>query len=326
MRSVLACHEALVSKRQPLLYHSAIDAMTTAQEVICLAADSKTAVADVLRKCLVLAYELDNDALKLWVDSELNGYSSPDDLPEYRRINITAKGLFIGPMAHSIPNQPLASHVLSDEHRPWAERANLTQPVASYEQFLGERTDRGGNLKIEWPATLTTIYQTKFFDHYVLNRAWQEIPLSAAIGVVDIVRNKALKFALELQKALGPVKDDVAALPREKVDQIVSNYIFGSNVVIAGHAHNFTQTHIAEGDKTSLLAALSTLGVSDINSAELLEAVREDRREDSKATTLGDRTLKAIGKLATSGAKVGVEIAKPVLTSMLTQYLGLPPG
>jgi hypothetical protein len=202
---------------------------------------------------------------------------------------------------------------------------NLAQPVASYEQLWNGKT-RDGNLKIEWAPSLTTLYQTKFFDHYVLNRAWQEIPLSSAIGVVDIVRNKALKFALEIQKALGPVKNDVSSLPREKVDQMVSNYIFGGNVVIAGHAHNFAQNRIAEGDKAGLVAALSNLGISEVDVAELLDAVSEDRRKDSRATTLGDRTLKVIGKLASSGAKVGVEIAKPVLTSMLTQYLGLPPG
>jgi hypothetical protein len=199
--------------------------MSTAQEIIRLAVDSDNSVADVLRKCLVLAYELDNDALKIWAENELNGYHTRDEVPEYRRINITAKGLFLGPMAHSIPNQPLASHVLNDEHRHWAERSNLGQPLASYELLL-KGGDHDGHLKIEWPANLTTLYQTKFMDRYVLNRAWQEIPLSAAIGVVDIVRNKALKFALEIQKALGPVKGDVSSLPKEKVNQIVSNYIF----------------------------------------------------------------------------------------------------
>ena len=174
--------------------------MSTLTEVIRTATGRNNSISDVLRQCLVLAYELDNEALKTWIDHELNGYSNAEELPEYRKFHITAKGFFVGSFGSSINDQPLASHILDPEHRHWAELAYFMQPIAAYEEFTRERKKASRSAAIHWPASLTTRYQTKFFEDYVLNRAWQEIPSSAFYGLVDIVRNKTLKFALEIQK------------------------------------------------------------------------------------------------------------------------------
>jgi hypothetical protein len=69
---------------------------------------------------------------------------------------------------------------------------------------------------------------------------------------------------------------------------------------------------------------LKHLGVSDAAVADLLEAAAQDRSASPETKTLGQRTLRVVERVAASGLKVGVEIAKPALTSMLLQYLGLP--
>jgi hypothetical protein len=295
------------------------------QQVIATATTRDSSVSDVLRTCLVLAYELDNDALKTWVENELNGYPAHDEVPDYRRIRIVAKGFFVGSFGRQIHDQPLASHILEPEHRGWAETHNLMQPIAAYEEFARKPRKTVGSVTVDWPPSLTTRYQTKFFqnDDLVLNRAWQEIPGSALVGVIDIVRNRALKFALELRKELGR-KDDVASLPKERVEQMVTNYIFGGNVVVAGHAQHFSQTTIAPGDKANLLNALKQFGLSDADAGELIEATGQDRIEAPHATTLGQRTLTVLERVATGGLKIGAEVAKPAITAMLMQYLGLP--
>jgi hypothetical protein len=298
---------------------------STLQQIITTATTRDSSVSDVLRSCLVLSYELDNDALSKWVDHELNGYPVHDEVPDYRRVRIVAKGFFVGSFGRQIRDQPLASHILAPEHRGWAEIHHLMQPIAAYEEFARKPRKTVGSVTVDWPPSLTTRYQTKFFqdDDLVLNRAWQEIPGSALVGAIDIVRNRALKFALELRKALGP-QDDVAALPGERVTQMVTNYIFGGNVVVAGRAQHFLQTTIAPGDKASLLTALKQFGLSDLDAGELIEATAQDRIEAPHATSLGQRTLTALEKVATGGLKVGVEVAKPALTAMLMQYMGLP--
>jgi hypothetical protein len=65
----------------------------------------------------------------------------------------------------------------------------------------------------------------KFLEDFTLIRAWQEIGISVFPSVIDTIRNRVLRFALDLRDELGLVSDDPAALPQEKVDQYVNNYI-----------------------------------------------------------------------------------------------------
>jgi AbiTii len=56
----------------------------------------------LLRKCRVLASRLQNDELKQWVQSELDGYRDEMEVPEYRHIHCHAYGHFFGPYGHEL--------------------------------------------------------------------------------------------------------------------------------------------------------------------------------------------------------------------------------
>jgi hypothetical protein len=209
--------------------------MKLLDEIIDLAAADKGSVSTLLRKCLVLAHTLRNDRLKKWAEDELNGYEGDEGIPEYRKTAATAKGFFIGPYGSQINDQPIPPAALRKEHRRFAVSVVLRQPIASY-----ERVDPDGRFVIEWPADLTMVYQGKFFGgDYVLNRAWQEIPVAVFVGLIDTVRTRVLRLALELKDDLGAVSDDLNGLPKEKIDQHVIAYIFGGTNVIA--SSNFAQ-------------------------------------------------------------------------------------
>jgi hypothetical protein len=47
--------------------------MKLLNEIIDAATDTTQPVANILRKCLILAFELKNEKLKAWVEGELNG-------------------------------------------------------------------------------------------------------------------------------------------------------------------------------------------------------------------------------------------------------------
>lgn len=119
-------------------------------------------LANLLRKCLVLASTLKNSSLKIWASNELNGYPSPDVLPPYRVIPIVARGFFLGPFQAQIRDQPLPPIALEPQHRHWATTAYLAQPTAAYDQ----QSKSGG--QIPWPPDLTTLYQAKIIKGYAL--------------------------------------------------------------------------------------------------------------------------------------------------------------
>jgi AbiTii len=106
--------------------------MQLLDEIIDLAVDNSASVSVLLRKCLVLAHTLKNERLKTWVEKELDGYDNEDELPEYRRVEIVAKGVFVGPLV-MINDQPLAACVLEPKHQHFAREARLMQPIAAYE-------------------------------------------------------------------------------------------------------------------------------------------------------------------------------------------------
>ena len=179
---------------------------------------------------------------------------------------------------------------------------------------------------IEWPPDLTVYYQTAFLEDYALNRAWQEIPGSVFVGLIDTIKTRVRRFALELKDDLGAVSENLREVPKEKIDQSITMNIFGGNNVIA--SQDVTQVHtidIGKGDWGSLSKELQSLGVGGSDVAELRAAIKEDQEGQPK-TNLGERTttwLKQLGnKLGAAALSVGIEVAKTEATKWIHQYLG----
>lgn len=299
--------------------------MRLLDEIIDLAVDGTGKTPVLLRKCLLLARQLKNDRLRHWVDKELDGYALEDELPEYRRAGV-AKGCFLGSFNARISNQPLPACALDKKHRHWASDVVLRQPIVAYE--TSSQQDEATAI-FEWPADLVAIYQRKFIEGYTLTRAWLEIPNSTFPSLLDTVRNRVLRFALDLKDDLGHVGDDIDALPRDKVDRQVICNIFGGNNVVAASAQNFTQigtVTVEKGDAEGLRSALKKIDVADSDIAELQTALAEDN-QSAAPSTLGERTrawlASLVAKLANAGASVAADTVKAEATKYLLQYLGL---
>jgi len=216
---------------------------------------------------------------------------------------------------------------LKKEHRHWANEAILRQPIVAYEFTEPQKS----NPIIHWPPDLTVMYQTKFFDGYALNRAWQEIPSSAVVALVDTIRNRILRFALEIRDDLGAVGNDVKALPPAKIEKSVINNIYGGNIVITPTAQNFTQIanfKVETGDLNALSKVLEQIGVDEQEFDELKEALEHDT--PYKTQGFGKKTgawvNKMVKKIGKGTLKLGTEATKAVITQWLAQYLGLPPS
>ena len=145
--------------------------------------------------------------------------------------------------------------MLREEHRHFEERAVLSQPIASYE---GVKTDA----QLPWPANITGLYERSFFpgNDYALNRAWQAIPASVLIGLIDSIKTRVLRFALELKDDLGAVDDDIDKLPEQRINQNFTIHISEGNDVIA--STDFKQVNnirVGKDDWTGLAEALQSL-------------------------------------------------------------------
>jgi hypothetical protein len=223
-------------------------------------------------------------------------------------------------------NQPIPPSALREDLRHFAESVSLQQPIAAYEG-VGKKS----SMRFEWPANLTVMYQRTFFEgRFALNRAWQEVPGSVFVGLVDTIKTRVLRFALELKDDLGEVHDQIKDIPKEQIDRSVINNIFGGNVVIG--SSDFTQIgsiEIGKGDWTALSDALKTLGVPIAQVSELRTALDQDSADVPKPG-LGERAKAWLGKIGADSGNallgVGVEVVKTEAKKYLFQYLGLPPS
>lgn len=282
--------------------------------------DEKT--SSILRKCLVLAYQLKNNTLKAWVSKELNGYDRDDqDLPDYRKIGAPALGLFIGAF-QQINDQPIPSGLLRPEHRHFAETAILIQPLVAY-----EAQDPTKNASIPWPANLVAIYQSTFFDgDMALNRAWQQLPGPSLAAIVDTVRTRMLTFVLELKEQVAAGDVAVESLPPSTVQTLVQMTVIGGTNVF-GNVEQFAAQTVQVGNAESLRGILAALGV-DHKEIEALEAdIAADKQDQPEKKSLGEQTLGWIGRNAKAtgkgAVKIGADIAKDVMTQAIMRYMGL---
>jgi hypothetical protein len=169
--------------------------MKLLDDIIEMATDEKVPIGNLLRKCLVLEQQVKNEKFRTWLDRELDGYDQNEELPGYRVFNCVNKGFFIG-LTIRMNDQPIPIHIMEEKDRKLVEKVLLNQPAASYDGRPDKSTDAG----LPWNPYLTAKYQTKFFqdEDLVLNRAWQEIPGSVLVGLLEQIRTRVLRFALDL--------------------------------------------------------------------------------------------------------------------------------
>jgi hypothetical protein len=296
-------------------------------EIIDLATDAKHPLSLVLRKCLILGYQLKNDRLKSWANQELNGYDSREGLPTYRALHVGAHGNFASAF-QQMNNFSIPSFMLDKEDRDWAEKLELHESVSSYEEIVG--SSASGSILVEWPGNMVLKYQSKFFQgQMALIKAWQQIPRSVLVQVLDTVRNRTLNMALELKGEIGGTEDMKEITPSKsaKIEQTVVNNIFGGTAYFAsGHgtitATTNTQNIISVGNRTQLDSVLRGVGLSDEDLGELTEAEKADGGK-KMGTRVMDWIKKNAPKAVVGGVKLGADITKEVLVAYLKQYAGV---
>ncbi|MGM4927671.1 hypothetical protein [Tardiphaga sp. 619_E2_N8_5] len=299
--------------------------MKLLDDIIDMASDNKEPVGSLLRKCLVLERQLRNDKLRAWVDQELDGYDRDREaeFPSYRVFNCVNKGEFHG-MTVKAAAQPFSLSVLSTEHREMMERVHLHQPAAAYEA----RPDHSDDAALPWPQALVNHYSHKIYRNGepAMMRAWQEIPGSILIGLLEQVRTRVLRFALDLKDSLPAEAETASSVSAAQVDKSVVNIFYGGNNLIATNTAQVSQVvqqSITQNDLPSLVQAMQQLGVTK-DGLKALEKAVADGEPEEKADKAKKWALQ-IGKyIGTEGVKVGVEVAKKTALHWLSQYFGIP--
>ncbi|NNH77714.1 hypothetical protein HLH17_08600 [Acinetobacter sp. ANC 5380] len=244
--------------------------MSLLREIQAGAVNSEIQVSDLLRKCKILAYRLGNEDFKIWLESELNGYSYEDALPSYRILTVGSKGNFVGSFGRSLPNADMPIHGLPDWLKDQCTKATFKQPIATLESYT---VNNDGHLSQSWSPAILAEYGSEMYSDLSCIQAWKVISIASVIGIVDTVKTKILNFALEIEvinPKAGEAELNSNPIPQEKVSQIF-NFNISGNVQNLASGNNQSSIHQKSNNSQIPEAFINLL--NDLKSSEIEEGL-----------------------------------------------------
>ncbi|UID79500.1 hypothetical protein J3U96_03705 [Stenotrophomonas maltophilia] len=261
--------------------------MSLLRDIQQAAVDSSIPLSDLLRKCTLLAARLQNDELRTWVASELNGYDSADELPPYRVATVVSKGHFSGPFQSGLRNANIPLACLPHQFHEMLSHTHIQNGIAALESLV--KNSDGGTLRELWNPDLVAHFGKDIYDGMNCMEAWKVIPVSAIVGVLDTVRTKVLNFAIDIEAAApeaGEAPPNVEPIAQERLQQIFHTNIYGTVQNVANGSPGTTQTatsvHNESALFTELVKAISTSAADQDTIRRLTEAVEEMRSAGTK--------------------------------------------
>jgi hypothetical protein len=254
--------------------------MSLLREIQNDAIDSNTGLADLLRKCKVLAARLGSPEFKQWVENELSGYADVESLPDYRVLQVNSKGHFFGPFNSKLLNADIPLLCIPKEFHENLSHSYLTQPVASMESLIRDSTN--GTLQEPWNPDLVACVRRNIYSNMNCMQAWKVISTSQIVAALDAIRNRVLNFVLEIE-AESPIAGEAQVnsnpVPQEKVQQIFNTNIIGNVQNVATGSNNVKQKVINKTENEKLFVdLLNTLVESREDEkiiAEFAETIKE---------------------------------------------------
>ncbi len=290
-------------------------------DIIDASTDSTVSTPDLLRKVQVVAHRAGAADIAAWVRQELSGYAPDAELPAYRVLDTNVMGTFAGFM-QSFRTYPLTVMPPGMADR-W--KAELREPLVEI-QMLSEGS---GDASRPWSVADVKRYSDSgafTIEMHELYQAANVITRQSLRGLVDVVRSKALEFALELQTAFpdagtvgGPTVSSEPALAA--VVYNITNHITGDGTNIAAGSHIVQRSQVRKGDPESLRVAAEALGLSAETAREFVDAVESDGGVD------GDRTSRFLERVRSGAIVVAGSVASDVVAGSLIElgkaFLGI---
>ena len=271
---------------------------------------------------MVVAHRVEADNVATWVRQELNGYDSGSPLPSYRSLDTPVIGTFARPM-RSFPQHPLT--VVAPSLADWWT-AELRMPLLEVQAYADEQRDNDPGR--EWPAAIVQAYEESGvfrLEFHTLFKARNVITRQKLRGLVDVVRNKALDFALELQSSDpdagslgGPTVEGNPDLQAAVIH--VTNDIYGDGVSIATGSAIRQSAQVAKGDVEAFREAVAHVLAEVADVAHFVAAVEQERSHAGEGVqSFLDQVRKGAIKVA---GGVGTNVAASMLMKLAKGFLG----
>ena len=160
---------------------------------------STVAVADILRKCLVLGGRSGSQGLREWATHELKGYPEGVGLPEYRRIGAPILANATTGTA-ILTRYRLGAGALPEFVREEIDEIfEMRRGVGEIQAYIAGARDGSVNLSIPMAAEIARIIDSQSSNpRQHIDSIYWSVSASALEGVLDHVRTILTEFVAEL--------------------------------------------------------------------------------------------------------------------------------
>ncbi|WP_241770978.1 hypothetical protein [Atlantibacter hermannii] len=305
--------------------------MSQLQDIINLLSSGDEGTTNALLQTKVFLYSIKKKDLCSWIDHEINGYPSENDVPQYRIVKARILGSINNGYRYYNDFQLPLSY-LSEEKYKEAHQSRVTMSVGQIEQVVIKAGDNH-LLQQSIPLDIAKIKYCKLIDsNYEITNCYKQISVHSFSGILTQIRYRLLSFLLELSDQTAEINEGKSMadkLSKIDTDSIFHSAIFGDNTIInMGHENSFNiHNQVSKGDISALKKSLIEKGISNEDVDNLEIAINADGPIAPRGNAYGDNVgawfSNIISKAANGTLGIGVAAATETLTEALKSYFGL---
>lgn len=210
----------------------------------------------VLKRTKVLLQELDNEKLLEWINYEIEGYSSTDNIPEYRKVGGQLYGTYFkGSMAsHMTYNHvPLPLGDMPDDDIKPLLTTNITQGIGALKSMIieSEKGDNVGLSKVVPADYYPSIAAYNNDPYMIIVTATVELNMPQIRNIIPKVENKLLDILWYLEKQFGNLDDldiDIDSKSEREMKEIADHIyviIYNDQSITIGDKNKIKDSTIA---------------------------------------------------------------------------------
>jgi hypothetical protein len=281
--------------------------------------DSSHDIIDLLRKAKLVAVKLGLAEFTKWIDSELNGYDSIDDVPEYRRVRAQLKAFN--------PYRGLISFMLPADIEDLICDIPYNGPLSSAVSCLSAPE---GSSPPTIPLTTTQRNQLMSVMDYPLEPV-RTVSVGYFYKMIDAVRSKILDWSLRLEQE-GIIGDGLTFSTEEKrkAAQSMTYNITNFQGVLGNISDSILDQHlslkIAAQDIGALKSELLQAGLTTEDVCDLESAIQADGNAPA-GSQFGQNVSKWMGRMMTKASDgswaIGMGAGGNLLATALKKYFGI---
>jgi hypothetical protein len=283
-----------------------------------------------------------NKELTEYTLNEIKGYSADSTLPDYRQIG---SRLYVDFQAgyHTHPNKELPIAGLDEDIQEFCRYIPVFESIREIENMSSKLSEKDSNYELKFPIPLQLLPRIQPYA-IKLYRSTARMQLTGArlvgnsskmLGIIETVRTNLLAFSMEIAEQFGyEIELNTYNQERETNNKTILQYMTTNNITTSGDGNIINtgdkakidaKINITKGSKDELVKYLQENGVSEEDTAELVEIIdAEEPNPDNKTfgKKVSEWTKKMLGKAVDGGWNVSIGAAGSLLAEAIGKYYG----